>query len=443
MNTARWLLCALLGAAVGCSGGDGPSDGGGKADGGTPGGDGGTQPQAPVFETAVVEGLNSSAVVGDFAQTAVAPDGRFTVAYGYIPAGGGEREIHYAVEGSDGAWTPELVTVPGAAIPGGDDLKGLGLAYVGGNAHVVFLGGDDDGRATVEEPTDLVLGTRAGGQWSFRTLVDNSTEATGDCSVYCNEGFVVGSHAAIAANPAGGGFAVVYRDTHLGFATDDLNEADVEVYAEGGPVANVVVDPERSGGPHASIAYTPQGGLLVAYNVEFQPGAEDVTGVWAAVYTGGAWRLRRVMDSLTSAKIGAAAAADGTLYLAFFDTSDADLVVATSADDGDSWSVERVDSAGKTGVHPSLALDAEGRPVVAFTYCGPASDRSCPDTLGPQSKVRLARKEAGGWALYDVDDGQGFGRVGFFTSIAVAPDGKLGVAFTDDANGDLLFAREQ
>ena len=442
MMQANLLLSLCVVCAAGCSGGEADPDGG-AADGGSPGADSGVGPQGPSFETEVVEGLGTGAVVGDFAQAAVAPDGRPSVAYGYIPAGGGEREIHFAVRGDDGTWATELVTVPGAAIPGGDDLKGLGLAYVGGAPHVVFLGGDDDGRPTVEEPTDLVLGVKSGAQWAFRTLVDTSVEATGDCSEYCNEGFVVGSHASIAANPAGAGFAVVYRDTHIGFATDDLNQADVEVYAEGGPVGNVVVDAERSGGPHAGITYTPQGGLLVAYNLEFQPGGEDIAGVWAAVYTGGQWRLRRVLDAVTSAKIGVAAAADGTLYAAFFDTSDADLIVATSADEGDTWAVERVDAAGKTGVHPSLALDAEGRPVVAYTYCGPASDRDCPATLGPQSKVRLARREASGWQRYDVDDGQGFGKVGLFTSIVVGPDGKLGVAFTDDANGDLLFARER
>lgn len=441
MKKASLLLTSAMALAVGCSGGETPADSG-SPDGGEIGTDGGTNPQAPEFERDVVEGLGTEAVIGDFAQAAVAPDGRFTVAYGYIPPGGGEREIHYAVRGDDGTWATELVTVPGAAIPGGDDLKGLGLTYVGGAAHVVFLGGDDDGRATLEEPTDLLLGVRNNGAWSFRTLVDISTEATGDCSEYCNEGFVVGSYAAIAANPDGAGFAVVYRDTHLGFATDDLNQSDVEVYAEGGPVANVVVDPERSGGPHGNITYTPQGGLLVAYNLEFQPGNEDITGVWAAVYTGGAWRLRRILPTLTSAKVGVASAADGTLYVAFYDVADSDLILATSVDDGDTWTTERVDSSGKTGLHPSLALDAEGRPVLAYTYCGPASDRNCPNSLGPQSKVRLARREASGWKLYDVDDGQGFGRVGFFNSIVVGPDGKLGVAFADDANGDLLFARE-
>ncbi len=409
-----------------------------------PSADTGVAPQGPSFTIDVVEGLGSSAVVGDFAQAANSPSGGYVVAYGFTPAGGGEREIHFASHDGDGAWSPELVTRPGEAIPGGDDLKGLGLAYVGGEPHVVFLGGDDDGRATIEEPTDLVMATKSGGQWTLRTLVDVSTEATGDCSEYCNEGYVVGSYAAIAANPSGAGFAVVYRDTHLGFAVDDLNQADVEVYVEGGPVpTNTMVDPERGGGTHGTIAYTPQGGLMAAYTVEFSPGTEDIAGVWAAVYAQGAWRLRRVHNRVTSAKIGAATTPDGTLYLAFFDTAEADLMVATSTDEGESWQTERVDSRGKTGIHPSLAIDAEGRPIISYGYCGPASDRGCPSTLSAESEVRLARLEAGGWALYPVDDGQGFGRVGFSTSITVDDSGKIGIAYVDDGNGDLLFAREQ
>lgn len=413
------------------------------ADGGMVGTDAGPG-TAPVFEVDVIEGLGSNALVGDFAQAIVTPAGDFAVAYGYSAGGGAEREIHFGTHDGAGAWTTELVTQPGAAIPGGDDLKGLGLAFVDGTPHIVFLGGDDDGRATIEEPTDLMLATKTGAQWSLRTLVDVSTEATGNCSEYCNQGYVVGSYPAISANPGGSGFSVIYRDTHLGFAVDDLNQADVEIYAEGGPAPmNTMVDAERSGGPHANIAYTPQGGLLTAYNLEFSPAGEDLTGVWAGVYTQGAWRLRRVSPSLTSAKIGMATTPDGTLYLAFFDTGEADLVVAKSTDEGDSWTLDRVDSAGKTGIHPSLIVDGEGRLVVSYGYCGPASERSCPSTLGPQSEVRMARLEAGAWKIYPVDDGQGFGRVGYSTSIAVDAQGKLGIAFVDDGNGDLLFAREQ
>lgn len=439
---ARLAALLLAAGALACSGEDGPSDGGG------PGVDGGVVdtgaggPNGPEFSVEVVEGLGSSALVGDFAQAAVGPEGRFVVAYGFAPAGGGEREIHYGVEGADGLWTSELVTRPGEAIAGGDDLKGLGLALVGGTPHVVFLGGDDDGRPTVEEPTDLVLATRGGaGSWTLRTLVDVSTEATGDCSEYCNEGFVVGSHAAISADDAGG-FAVVYRDTHIGFARDDLALADVELYSEGGAFPrNSVVDAERGGGEHANVRHTPGGGLFVAYSMAGN-GGED-TGVWAAVYdaTDG-WRLRRVWERRTTSRVGLAATADGALHVALYDSGDADLVVATSTDDGDTWSTERVDSAGKTGLFPSLAVDASGRLVVSYAYCGPASDRDCPTTLGPDAEVRLARKEASGWQTYSVDDGQGFGRVGLFTSIAVDAAGKLGVAFVDDQNGDLLFARE-
>lgn len=440
----RWLLLAASLALTACSGDDGGGDTGPGP--GTDGGvasDGGAGPGGPEFEVDVVDGLNSSAVAGSFVQATADPAGRFAVAYGYIPGGGGPREIRFALTGGEGDWRTELVTVPGAMFDGGDALKGLGLAYVGDEAHLAFLGGDDDGRDNVEEPTDLLLGVRSGGQWAFRTLVDVSTEANdGDCSAYCNEGFVVGSHAALAADPDGDGFAVVYRDTHLGFARDDLAQADVEVYAEGTDVTNTVVDAERSGGSNANITYTASGDLFTAYNVESAPGGEDITGLWAAVRTGGAWRRVRVFERTTVHKIGVAAAADGTLHLAFFDPGDEDLVFATSTDNGETWTTEIVQDSGSTGLFPSLALDADGRPVISFTYCGRFGEGSCPNILGGRAEVRLARREGGAWQIHAVDDGQGFGRVGNFTSIAVAPNGKLGIAFGDDGNGDLLFARE-
>lgn len=443
--TAVFGTLGLLAAVnLACSSeGAGPDGGTPGADGG--GRDGGTPVTGPEFDVEVVEGLGSTALVGDFAQAAIGPEGRFVIAYGYAPPGGGEREIHYGMMGEDGLWTTELVVQPGRAIPGGDDLKGIGLDIVGGVPHVVYLGGDDDGRTTVEEPTDLVLATRgAGGAWTERTLVDVSTEATGDCSEYCNEGFVVGSHAALRANPSGTGFAAVYRDTHIGFAVDDLALADVELYSEGGPAPrNSVVDAERGGGEHANIIFSASGAPVVAYSMASEDGTVDNTGVWVAVFVQDAWRLRRIWERRTTARVGLAAGPDGALYAALYDSGDDDLVVATSTDDGDTWTTERVESPGKTGLFPSAAVDGEGRLVVSYTYCGPSTDRSCPNTLGPDAEVRIARKEAGGWQTYAVDDGQGFGRVGLFTTLAVDATGKLGVGFVDDGNGDLLFAKER
>jgi hypothetical protein len=117
-------------------------------------------------------------------------------------------------------------------------------------------------------------------------------------------------------------------------------------------------------------------------------------------------------------------------------------VVATSDDDGETWTVERPDQRDDTGLFPDLAFDDLGREVVSYTYCGRAGGGDCPGDLGPDSQVRLARREGGDWAIYTVDDGQGFGNVGTDTNVVVYPDGHLGVTFRDSRNADLVFAEE-
>ena len=441
---ASLLILAL--AASGCSGNGNVDPDLGTLDMGTgvnP--DMGEPDNAPEFLCQVVDGVGSSAIVGDNAALALTADGMPAIAYGVVPAGSSDREVHYAEQAPDGTWSSELIVLPGAMAPGGGELTGLGLAFVGGQAHVVYQGGDDDGVPTTPFPTDLMLSVRQGGSWTERTLVDTSAEAPATCDGvqnYCNTGGVVGTHASIKAGP-NGGFAVVYRDTHFGFAKDDFARSDVEVYAEGGPFTNSNVDPVRSGGTFAEIAYTPEGALVVAYNLDKPIAGEERTGVWAAYYDGAEWQLRRVMESVTTAKVSLEAAPDGTLYLAMYHANNSDLVVASSSDGGDTWTTETVDSRGKTGLHPHLSFDGQGRPVVAYTYCGPQSDTSCPGQLGQRSEVRMARLESSGWSTYTVDDGQGNGFVGLFNRIVSLPDGKLGVAFQDARNNDLLFAKEQ
>ena len=446
MTRPRAVPCGLVGAVVlGCACSsleDSLSPNGPARDAGVPE-DAGNPVVGPTFEIEVIEGLGSRALVGDNATAAVGPGGQPAVAYGFVPAASVTREIHLARR-QNGVWETETVSVPGAHAPASGDLVGLGFDFVGDVPFVAYLGGDDDGDPTIDFPSDLVVASLSTqGAWIERTLVDVSTEAAGDCSRYCNQGGVVGSHPYLRADPDGTGFAVVYRDTHFGFGVDDYAESDVEVYVESGQVASSVVDAERSGGAFGQLVYLDGGGLAVAYNLEAPQSGEDRVGIWAAVNRGDSWVTRKVHGSQTSARVSLGEASDGTLFLAFYAADTSDLIVAHSEDGGDTWTSDMVDTAGKTGLHPSLAFDQMGRPLVAYAYCGPTSNRDCPGQLGPSSEVRLARLESGGWKSYLVDDGQGFGGVGFFTSTVVDGDGKIGIAFVDDRNGDLLFARER
>ena len=203
-----------------------------------------------------------------------------------------------------------------------------------------------------------------------------------------------------------------------------------------------LVDSERSGGSFGDIAFKPDGSVVVGYYLYRPDPAVDRVGIWVAYGSPGSYETRRVSTSGTSSKVSIAVASDGTIYLAFFALDARDLVLATSTDGGDTWTTEAVDASGQTGLHPSLALDPQDEPVIAYTYCGATSDRDCPGTLGEDAEVRLARREGGEWKRFRIADGQGFGGVGLFNSLVVGADGKAAVAFQDSTNSDLVFVEE-
>jgi hypothetical protein len=155
------------------------------------------------------------------------------------------------------------------------------------------------------------------------------------------------------------------------------------------------------------------------------------------------WKLTQVHDSGSYSRLALATAPSGAIYMAIGDESQFQLVVAMSMDDGMTWTKTIVDQAGKTGLAASIAFDQMERPLVAYEYCGRAGESDCPMMVGAHSVIRLARLEGSDWKIYQVDDGQGMGHVGLFTSIVVTSDGKMGIAYVDDMNGSLLYAKEK
>jgi hypothetical protein len=416
-------------------------------------------PGGPEWEdSVVVEGLNSQALVGDFAVLRVKADNSPAVAYGYFAVGDIEPHIHYA-EKSGATWDIDDVIEIGRngrmnqfSVPPYGTLDGLGFDFVAGVPHISYYGGAFDGPAP-DNPgpniTDLMLSTRAGGNWTERTLVQTSGDVVFDCTgqgitdPYCQFGYVVGQNATLAARP-GGGFGVVYRDVHNGFADEDLRSADVEYFGEGGGMGPMMVDAVRSGGRHSALTFDRNGNPVVAFYLALPRVASDTrVGPWIGYIANGVFTQVQVSRADISMRMSLTRGTDGTLYLAYFDGSAWDLVVAESSDDGATWALTKVDESGKTGLHPSLAIDGQGRPVVAYTYCGKTTNRECPGVLGAESEIRLARKEGGVWKKYVADDGQGFGGVGLFNSLAVGSDGKLQLIYQDPVNSDLVYRKEK
>lgn len=414
------------------------------AGGSTP--DATVQPNDRRFEVDVIEGLNSSAQVGAFATARVGPEGRPAVAYGFNEAS--QTEIHFAELQSDLTWSTELAVIPAENDPKylSASLFGLGFDFVDGVPTLAYAGGDDDGQPVDVGLGDLYTAQRSGGQWTTTARVDGSAEAGGTClndNQYCAQGSAgfVGLYAHLKAGPQPGQYSVSYRDQHFGFGTEDLISADLEIWESGPGAQHLMVDGGRSGGNRSSIAFFPDGRSVVAYTLD-RP--EDRVSVWVGVEAAGDYERYQVSDHTADHRLSIDMAPDGTLWLAYFDVDSVDLVVASSSDQGETWTWERVDERGDVGLHPSLAVAPDGTVHVAYTYCGEASDRDCPGSLGRDSVVRLASKPAGAteWAFQTIDDGQGQGFVGEFNSLVVYDDGTLGVAFVDQRNSDLLFARE-
>jgi hypothetical protein len=440
LPTAIAIACSSGGGGMTAPGADATQDG---VDGGS------TMTATIDTEIEQIDGFGANHPrVGDNVVLALDGQGRPSVAYGSVPKTGGPYEIWYALRDSSGMWMPEKAIVPGAHVSGTTgQITGLGFAYASNVPQIAYLGGGTDMNPLTPYPTDLMLARRSGGMWTEQTLASMASDATCTCPMgsqnYCQFGNVVGGQTAMKARPGGGGYAIAYQNTHNGFAHDDQVRADADVYAVGGPVMNVCVDPDRSGGQLADITYTKNNNLVIAYNLFNQTGAEMRTGVWAGAYDGSIWHLAHVSSGLSLSRLALGTAQSGTIYMAIADSDNVDLLVATSTTNGLTWKLAPVDQAGKTGVAPSIAFDKMDRPVIAYEYCGRQSDTDCPGTPSPRAEIRLARLEGTAWKIYKLEDGQGFGHVGVFTSIAVTPDGKIGVAYVDDMNGSLLYVREK
>ena len=403
-------------------------------------------PQGLTVRVEVVDGLNSDAVLGDPMDLVVTPEGSPAVVYGATSVQSIERVIRYAVRRGDDDWMVEDALVPGADAPSQGDLLALSASVWDGTVHVAFLGGDDDDNVLTPFPTDLILASRgASGSWSERVLVDTSGEATGPCpGSYCGFGNVVGSHAAVASDGAGD-WAVLYRDTHASFAEDDLRRSDVELHRADG--ATLLVDGERGGGAWGSLSFLPDGRLAAAYMVETERPGEDLRGIWVAWQSSDGFERAKVSDAGTTHRLSLAADASGRLWLAFYDSGSQDLVVAQSTPVSDSeepeyarWSEERVDAAGSVGLHPDLALGADGSPSVVYGFCGAVADRNCPGNPAGSAEVRLARRRGDSWQIDRVDNGEGRGGVGFYNRLVALEPGRWAVAYQDVRNLDVLVA---
>jgi hypothetical protein len=125
--------------------------------------------------------------------------------------------------------------------------------------------------------------------------------------------------------------------------------------------------------------------------------------------------------------------ADGLPVIAYRDFLNADLKVAkcvNAACSGGTSTLSTVDSTGDVGEYPSIAIGADGLPVIAY--------RDLTNFDLKVAKCVNAACTAGTSTISTVDSA---GDVGRFTSIAIGVDGLPVIAYLDDTNIDLKVAK--
>ncbi len=119
----------------------------------------------------------------------------------------------------------------------------------------------------------------------------------------------------------------------------------------------------------------------------------------------------------------------GRPAIAYFDSTNADLKYAT-LNQGTHWSTRVIDSNKSTGQFPSLVFNAVGNPQIAYYYKS-------------SGRLRLAsfNSTSNTWGTSTID---ATADVGTYASLAFEDsggDGTLAVAYADQTNGDLKYAR--
>jgi hypothetical protein len=118
----------------------------------------------------------------------------------------------------------------------------------------------------------------------------------------------------------------------------------------------------------------------------------------------------------------------GAARIAYFDLFHGDLEFASKSATTNAWTVQRVDSRGGKGMHPSLADSTTGsgtEPAIAYY------DQENGDLV-------YAKRSGSVWSTSLVDAA---GDVGSFVSLRFNSPGLPGIAYYDATNADLKFAR--
>ncbi|MBN2498569.1 MAG: hypothetical protein JXR96_28520 [Deltaproteobacteria bacterium] len=279
----RWMLLLAVmscGCVLACSGNGGSPDSGTHQDGQDV--DGGGDEEAPVrtihFDEAVVV---EDELAGQQIALAATPDDQFAVAYfkqepepgtcenpilGGPPTPVRLDTIRYArFDGTVWSEPEDVVTIETAM------LSGIDLVFDGETPLIAYLGGDE-GRQICGGSDAMIARPDGNGGWTESAAVTMSDEAPelDACPKgqgMCDFGDVVGMWPSMAVAPDGT-IGLAYRDVHNGYTKEADESSDLEwAFAPHGATSwsHQWIDIGRGSGLYNSLAFGPDGTAAVAY----------------------------------------------------------------------------------------------------------------------------------------------------------------------------------
>ncbi len=137
------------------------------------------------------------------------------------------------------------------------------------------------------------------------------------------------------------------------------------------------------------------------------------------------WEVEIVADAGVNIGLSLAYAPSGDKGIAYGDIDTRTLQFLEWSADTETWAMESVDTSSNVGLYPSLVYDASGQPAIAYF-----DDQ--------EDDLKFARREQGAWVIESVDTA---GTAGRYPSLALNSEGLALIAYSRGSEG-LYLARE-
>ena len=437
------LLCAA------CGNGEDPPPLNGNNGGGGNGNDNGPEPsRAWSTETVTIGG------VGLQTRLSVGPGDRVAIAHHSI-AGRNDGPCEelgisdppdrmrwrlLAAIHEGGSWSEEIVAEP----PLVGAPRGLDIAF-SPQGRIVVAGPSGDPIQRVGSSycgaNDLGLYWREGeGSWALETAAEESGQAAIGHGA-SDSGDVVGFWPALTFDPDTGEPLSAYQDRHFGgLQSDDRDRADLELaWRRGGSWTHIPIDMTEGAGLWSDMGFDHAGNPVIVYYVPDVKMRTGRRGLWASrsVDGGESWTRVQFLAGRTAERPTVAYQPQtGRLLIAYYDGHRGQPFLAHVSSDAsfdeeldDGWEIERIgDSRYDEGYFPSVAVASDGRIGVAYYRCVRSSRELGECDPQDDALVFAWRDEDGSWTREIVDAG-GRGMCGSYSSLGFLSGNEAVVAY--------------